>query len=132
MDPDHIELPGSFQENRAHVPCFCNVQPSQATTNTVSGKEGWFTALYTQHLLDSQSFEFEICISLNMPLIRCTDVFFQGRLPRHIIFPSEKTRPESWPVRQLRLGSCHYPTAATKCNEQPSQAAAIPITHLVY
>ena len=24
--------------------------------------QGWFTALYTQHLLDSQSFEFEICI----------------------------------------------------------------------
>ena len=24
--------------------------------------EGWFTALYTKHLLDSQSLEFEICI----------------------------------------------------------------------
>ena len=24
--------------------------------------QGWFTALYTQHLLDSQSIEFEICI----------------------------------------------------------------------
>ena len=24
--------------------------------------QGWFTALYTQQLLDSQSFEFEICI----------------------------------------------------------------------
>ena len=24
--------------------------------------QGWFTALYTQHLLDSQSLEFEICI----------------------------------------------------------------------
>ena len=95
--------------------------------------QGWFTALYTQHLLDSQSFEFEICIlqALNMPLIRCTNVFFQGRLSRHITFPSEKTRPESWPgntwVRQLRSGSCHYPTAATKCNEQPSQATANPV-----
>ena len=51
--------------------------------------QGWFTALYTQHLLDSQSFEFEICKlqALNMPLIRCTDVFFQGRLSRHITYP---------------------------------------------
>ena len=58
---------------------------------------GWFIALYTQHLLNSQSFEFEICIlqALNMPLIRCTNVFFQGRLSRHITSPSEKTRPES-------------------------------------
>ena len=61
--------------------------------------QGWFTALYTQHLLDSQSFEFEICIlqALNMPLIRCADVFFQGRLSRHITVTAEKTRPESWP-----------------------------------
>ena len=86
--------------------------------------KGWFTALYTQHLLDSQSFEFQICIlqAINMPLIRCTNVFFQGRLSRHITPPSEKTRPESrlglgntW-VRQLRSGSCHHPTAANKCN----------------
>ena len=44
--------------------------------------QGWFAVLYTQHLLDSQSFEFEICIlqALNMPLIRCTNIFFQGRL----------------------------------------------------
>ena len=30
-------------------------------------------------------------------------------------------------VRQPRSGSCHYPTAATKCNEQPSQATANPV-----
>ena len=49
--------------------------------------QGLFTALYTQHLLDSQSFEFEICIlqALNMPLMRCTNVFFQGSLSRHIM-----------------------------------------------
>ena len=92
----------------------------------------WFTALFSQQLLDSQSLESPICIlqALNMPLIRCTNVFFQGWLSRHITFPSEKTRPESWPgntwVRQLRSGSCHYPTAANKCNEQPSQATANP------
>ena len=73
----------------------------------------------TGALLDSQSFEFEICIlqALNMPLICCTNIFFQGRLSRHITSPSEKTRPESWPgdhmgkatpVRQLSLSHrCH-------------------------
>ena len=64
-----------------------------------------------------------------MLLIRCTNVFFQGRLSRHITSPFEKTRPESWPrdymvVRQLRSGSCHYPTAASKCNVRPSRATA--------
>ena len=32
-----------------------------------------------------------------MPLIRCTNVFYQGRLSRHITSPTEKPRPESWP-----------------------------------
>ena len=47
--------------------------------------QGWFIALYTQHLLDLQSLELGICILqvLNMPLIRCTNVFFKGRLSRH-------------------------------------------------
>ena len=90
----------------------------------------WFTALYTQHLLNSHSFEF-VCIlqALNMPLICYTNIFFQVRLSRHITSPSEKTRPGSlgpgttW-VRQLCSGSCHHPT---KCNEQPSQATANPV-----
>ena len=84
---------------------YCNEQPSQSHSKPHRWKsmlihQGWFTALYTQHLLDSQSFEFEICIlqALNMPLIRCTNVYvFQGRLSRHTTSPSEKTRPESWP-----------------------------------
>ena len=62
--------------------------------------QGWFTSLYTQHLLDSHlvsSLKFayykqSICRSYG-----CTNVFFQGRLSRHITSPSEKTRPESWP-----------------------------------
>ena len=29
-------------------------------------------------------------------------------------------------VRQLRSDSCHYPTAATKCNVQPSRATETP------
>ena len=54
-----------------------------------------FTAQYTQHKLYSMihnRFVFEICIlqALNMPLIRCTNVFFQGRLSRHITSPSKK------------------------------------------
>ena len=94
----------------------------------------WFTALYTEHLLDSQSFEFEIYIlqALNMPLIRCTNVFFQGRLSRHIASPSEKTRPESWPGDYMGKATPFWqmslsPTLATKCNEQPSQATANPV-----
>ena len=84
---------------------------------------GWFTALYTQHLLDSQSFEFEICIlqALNMPLNKyvASTYFSKGGYPVKLL-------GKTW-VRQLRSGSCHYPTAATKCNEQPRQATANPI-----
>ena len=49
--------------------------------------QGWFTALYTLHLLNSPSLEVAICLllALNMPLIRCTNVFYQGRLSRHIM-----------------------------------------------
>ena len=68
--------------------------------------QGWFTALYSQHLLVSQSFKFLICILLatQMPLLRRTNIIYQGRLFRLINSPSEKTRPRV------------YPTAATKCN----------------
>ena len=31
-------------------------------------------------------------------------------------------------LRQLHSGSCHHPTTATKCNEQPSQASANPVS----
>ena len=67
-----------------------------------------------------------------MPLTkRCSNVFYQGRLPRHITPPPRRLVPSlglgtTW-VRQLRSGSCHHPTAATKCNEQPSQATANPV-----
>ena len=90
--------------------------------------QGWFTALYTQHLLDSQSFDFEICIlhALTMPLIRCTNVFSKGGYPVTLLPPPRRLVPSlglgtTW-VRQPRSGSCHYPTAATKCNERPSKA----------
>ena len=92
--------------------------------------QGWFTALYTQHFLDSQSFEFEICMlqALNMPLIRCTTYFFKGGYPVTLLPPPRRLAPSlglgtTW-VRQPRSGSCHYLTAATKCNERSSQATA--------
>ena len=46
--------------------------------------QGWFTALYTQHLLDSQSLEFEICI------------FPRETIPSHY-FSLREDSPESWP-----------------------------------
>ena len=75
--------------------------------------QGWFTALYTQHLFNSQSLEFEISkggypVTLLPPPRRLARSLGQGT---------------TW-VRQPRSGSCHYPTAATKCNERPIQATA--------
>ena len=95
--------------------------------------QGWFTVLYSQHLLDSQSFEFLICIlqPLNMPLIRCINVFYKGGYSVTLLPPPRRLVPSlglgtTW-VRQLRSGSRHHPTAATKCNVQPSQATANPV-----
>ena len=81
--------------------------------------QGWFTALYTQHLLDSQSLEFEICI------------FPREAIPSHYFPPPRRLAPSlglgtTW-VRQPRSGGCHHPTAATKCNVQPSRATANPV-----
>ena len=80
--------------------------------------QGWFTSLYTQHLLDSQGLEFEICI------------FPREAIPSHYFPHREDSSPSlglgtTW-VRQLRSGSCHYPTTATKCNVPPNQATANP------
>ena len=66
-----------------------------------------------------------------MPLICCTNVFFQGRLSRHITTPSEKTHPESWPGDYVGKATLFWQlsssTAATKCNVQPSRATANPV-----
>ena len=123
-----------FEIKSQEVPAVCpNVTNSRAEPQRLHRwksmliHQGWFTALYTQHLLDSQSFEFEICIlqALNMPLIRCTNVFPREAILSHY-FPLREDSPRvlaweltTW-VRQPRSGSCHYPTAATKCNKQPS------------
>ena len=68
---------------------LCNVQPRQATANPVGGKAcsstnggllRYILNIYSIHKVSSLKF-----------------AYFQGRLPRHITSPSEKTRPESWP-----------------------------------
>ena len=105
---------------------LCNVWPSQVEPQkprqwkSMLIHQGWFTVLYTQHLLDSQSFEFEICIlqALSMPLIRCTNAFFKGGYPVTLLPPPKRLVPS------LGLGT----TAATKCNERPSQATANPVS----
>ena len=72
--------------------------------------QGWFT----QHLLDSQSLEFRICI-------------FPGEaIPSHWRLAPSLGLGTTW-VRQLRSGSYHHPTAATKCNVQPILATANPV-----
>ena len=80
--------------------------------------QGWFTALYTKHLLNSQSLDFEICI------------FPREAIPVTLLPPPRRLAPSlglgTTVVRQLRSGSCHHPTAATKCNEQPRRATETP------
>ena len=52
--------------------------------------------------------------------------------PVTLLSPPRRLAPSlglgtTW-VRQPRSGSCHYPTAATKCDERPSQATANPVS----
>ena len=55
----------------------------------------------------------------------------KGGYPVTLLPPPRRLAPSvglgtTW-VRQLRSGSCHYPTAATKCNQRPSRATANPV-----
>ena len=57
--------------------------------------------------------------------------FSKGGYPVTLLFPPRRLSPSlglgtTW-VRQLRSDSCHHPTAATKCNERPSQSTANPV-----
>ena len=83
-------------------------------TNPVSGKacsptKGGLICLHMPPLLASQTTEFVICISIYIRLHAVT------------LFPPPRSLVprlglgNTW-VRQLRSGSCHYHTAATKCN----------------
>ena len=90
--------------------------------------QGWFTALYTQHLLDSQSFEFLICILLpaNMPLIRCTNVFYKGDYP---VTVSAKLNVAIC----VNLQPCHIHTFTTlpyKCIYYISICIHLPYCHM--
>ena len=99
--------------------------------------QGWFTVLYNQHLLESQSFGFEIRILItNTQLYAAANtlhrrIVSKGGYPVTLLPPPRRLAPNlgmgtTW-VRQPRSGSCHYPTAATKCNEWPSRATANPV-----
>ena len=84
-------------------------------TNPVSGKacsptKGRLICLYMQPLLVPQTTEFVICIS----------IYIHDSTSSHY-FPLREVSSRDLAlgitrVRQLRSGSCHYPTAATKCN----------------
>ena len=55
----------------------------------------------------------------------------KGGYPVTLLPPPRRLVPSlglgtTW-VRQLRSGSCHHPTAATKCSEQSSQATENPV-----
>ena len=107
---------------------FSRIYPSVTTAEPSHSKprrwksmlihQGWFTALYIQHLLGSHSFEFEICI------------FPREAIPVTLLPPPRRLAPSlglgtPW-VRQLRSGSCHHPTAAIKCNDSRAKPQQTP------
>ena len=103
----NIDCEYSLEPPRRVSTIYCNVQPSQATANPVGGKA---------------------CSSTKGGLLRYIP---KGGYPVTLLLPPRRLVPSlglrtTW-VRQLRSGSCHYPTAATKCNMQPSQATANPV-----
>ena len=107
-----------------HCCIMCNEQSNQATANPVSGKACSSTKGGLLHYIPN-TYSIHKVSSLKF-------AYFQGRLSRHITSPPRRLVPSlglgtTW-VRQARSGSCHYPTAATKCNEQPNQATAKPVS----
>ena len=74
-------------------------------TNPVSGK----ACLYMQPLLLPQTTKFVICISIYIRLHAVT------LLPPPRSLVPRLGLGNTW-LRQLRSGSCNYPTTATKCN----------------
>ena len=114
----------------------CNEQPNQATETPTVEKHAHppmvvYCAIYlTLTLITKFRVSNFILLPANMPLIRCTNLFYKGDYPVTLLPPPRRLAPSlglgtTW-VRQLRSGSCHYPTAATKCNEQPNQATETP------
>ena len=80
----------------------------------VSGKscsptKGGLICLYMLPLLVSHTTAFVICISVYIRILAIT------LLPLREVSSRDLAWELAW-VRQLRSGSCHYRTAATKCN----------------
>ena len=112
-EPRHETTVLGVSGQARHLP-GCTVTWADLQTNPVSGKacsptKGGLICLYMQPLLAPQTTEFAICISIYIRLHAVT-----------LLPPPRSLVPRlglgiTW-VRQLRSGSCHYPTAATKCN----------------
>ena len=87
-----------------------------------------YCAIYTRHLLASQSFEFLMHITSTPDTANTSTK--EGYPVTLLPLPRNLTPRlglgNTW-LRQLRSGSCHHPTAATKYNEQQSQATANPV-----
>ena len=97
----------------------CNARPSRATANPVGGKACSSTKGGLLRYIPN-------IYSIHKAVSSLKFAYFQGRLP-----PPRRLVPSlglgtTW-VRQLLSGSCHYPTAATKCNAWPSRATANPV-----
>ena len=100
---------------------MCNEWPRQATANPVCGKACSSTK---GGLLRYIPNAYSIHKVGNLHISK-------GGYPVTLLPPPRRLVPSlglgtTW-VRQLLSGSCHYPTAATKCNERPRQATANPV-----
>ena len=103
---------------RATIPRPRAINKSVTLADTANKPRQWksmlthqelFNLLYMQPLIVSHTTEFVICISIYIRLHAVT-----------ILPPPRSLVPRlglgnTW-IRQLRSGSCHYPSAATKCN----------------
>ena len=100
----------------------CNEQPSQATETPSVEKHAHpprvvYCAIYLTLTLITKFRVSNLHIS-------------KGGCSVTLLPPPRRLAPSlglgtTW-VRQPRSGGCHHPTAATKCNEQPSQATETP------
>ena len=118
--------------------CNCNEQPSKATANHVSGKACSSTKSgLLCYICDTNFTKFQVSNLHITSTPDASNTLHECILPREAIlshyFPPSRRLVQSlglgttW-ARQPRSGSCHYPTAATKCNEQPSKATANPVS----
>ena len=112
LDKDkYLTLAPNLRRTRAsHESQYCNVghhanKPRQ--WKSMLTHQGGLICLYMQPLLAPQTTEFAY---LFISVLRTVTL-----LPPPRILVPRLGLGNTW-VRQLRSGSCHYPTAATKCN----------------